>query len=455
MSQNDIFREAALERLSTPDRLDAGLTVVNPAGWVLIWGMIALVVGGLIWAYVVTVPVTVKGEGILLSPGGVLDVTSGSQGRVLKFSAHVGDIVRVDQVVAEIDQPQLRQELATAEAELTDAVDQRERTLAFQSRRETVRTASAEQRRKALVETIQALTENNALLTERLNIRQDLADRGLATRDKYLESKLELGRQNEELARNRVSLAQLNDDDVRAHTDDAKEQLSLDLKVSTAERRVAALKERYDAETKVKSPYEGKIAELKVNVGELMERGTALFTVLPKDRDVAAADGQPGSVHEQFGPLAAVVYVPPRFGKQIRAGDVVQLAISTARREEFGFVIGRVRLVADIPSTAEGMQRILKNKQLVQTLSNNAAPFEAVIDLYADPNTPSGYRWSSSRGPDIKLNSGTLISADIDVRSLPILTLVIPQIRQLVTKLRNLASLSQPEYALSAMLGWS
>jgi HlyD family secretion protein len=136
--------------------------------------------------------------------------------------------------------------------------------------------------------------------------------------------------------------------------------------------------------------------------------------------------------------------VAPRFGKQIRAGDVVQLAISTARREEFGFVIGRVRMVADIPSTAEGMQRSLKNKQLVQTLSNNAAPFEAVIDLYADPATPSGYRWSSSRGPDIRLNGGTLVSADIEVRSLPILTLAIPQIRQLLTKLRNLASLSQP-----------
>jgi HlyD family secretion protein len=76
-----------------------------------------------------------------------------------------------------------------------------------------------------------------------------------------------------------------------------------------------------------------------------------------------------------------------------------------------------------------------------------------VIDLYTDPATPSGYRWSSSRGPDIRLNSGTLVSADIEVRSLPILTLAIPQIRQLLTKLRNLASLSQPAYALSAVLG--
>jgi hypothetical protein len=46
-----------------------------------------------------------------------------------------------------------------------------------------------------------------------------------------------------------------------------------------------------------------------------------------------------------------------------------------------------------------------------------------------------------------------LVSADIEVRSLPILTLAIPQIRQLLTKLRNLASLSQLAYPLSVVLG--
>jgi HlyD family secretion protein len=124
--------------------------------------------------------------------------------------------------------------------------------------------------------------------------------------------------------------------------------------------------------------------------------------------------------------------VPPSFGKQVRPGDAVQVAISTARREEFGFVMGKVRDVADIPSTTEGMQRTLKNRQLVQTLSNNAAPFEVIIDLALDPSTPSGYRWSSSRGPDISLNGGTLVSADIEVRSVPILAFAIPQVRLLL-----------------------
>ena len=429
MANNSIFREASLERLSTPERLDAGLAVVGTAGWALVWGLALLIVGGLVWACLVIVPVTVKGDGILLAPGGVLEVTSGSQGRVRKFVAQIGDEVHVDQIVAEIDQPQLRQELEVAEGELKDALDMRERTADFERRRETARTASTAERRRALEEAIKALTEDNALISERVDIQQALSSKGMATREKYLETKLQLGRQREELARNQVSLTQLNDEEVKARTDDERELLQLDQKIASSRRRVGELTARLEAETKLKSPYDGRIAELKVNVGEIVERGTSLFTILPHGDSIPVAVP---ARSDEFGTLVAVVYVPPSFGKQVKVGDVVQVAVSTARREEFGFVVGRVRLVAGIPSTSEGMQRVLKNKQLVQSLSNNAAPFEVVIELYADKATPSGYRWSSSRGPSITLNGGTPVSADIEVRSVPILALAVPQVRELL-----------------------
>jgi HlyD family secretion protein len=271
------------------------------------------------------------------------------------------------------------------------------------------------------------MRENNKLLAERLAIREDFAKKGISTRDRYLESKLEMGRQEDDLARGRVNLAQLDDEEVRGRTEDEKELLMLDQRVASAERKVTALRERLAAESGVKSPYNGKIAELKVNKGELLERGAPLFSIIP---DTSA--GGRAAAGADAGLLVAVVYVPPSFGKQVRPGDAVQVAISTARREEFGFVMGKVRDVADIPSTTEGMQRTLKNRQLVQTLSNNAAPFEVIIDLALDPSTPSGYRWSSSRGPDISLNGGTLVSADIEVRSVPILAFAIPQVRLLL-----------------------
>src|SRR5207244_1592000 len=105
-------------------------------------------------------------------------------------------------------------------------------------------------------------------------------------------------------------------------------------------------------------------------------------------------------------------------------GMPVALSPSVAPREEYGFLMGKVRYVAEAPSTPEGMAYTLKNKQLVQTLSNNAAPLEVVVELERDPATPSGYKWSSSRGPDLKINGGTLTQADVQVRDLPLLSLV-------------------------------
>ena len=438
MAGNSIFREAALERLSTPERLDQGLTVVGSASWALLAGLTVLVIGGLIWSVLVVVPVTVKGEGILLSPGGVLGVTSASPGRVTQFLAQTGDAIKVGQVVAQLDQPELRAQLATAEGELRDAQDERRRVAEFQQSKVAAQQIVMAQKRQALEENIHYLVKNIDLLEQRGKVEDDLLVKGLITQDKVLQGKIDLGHQQEELARDRTSLKDLDNEETKTRADNEHELLNVDLRIATAQRKAGALAERYRIESSVVSPYDGNVAEVQVNPGELVERGTSLFTLVPKDpaddstRPAEAPNGP------AIGPLVAVLYVAPTFGKQVRPGDMVQVAVSTARREEFGFIVGRVRTVAEIPSTAEGMERVLKNKQLVQTMSKNAAPFEIEAELYADPATKSGYRWSSSRGPNLKINSGTPVTADIEVRDLPILGLVIPQTRTLLERLHDL-----------------
>jgi len=71
-----------------------------------------------------------------------------------------------------------------------------------------------------------------------------------------------------------------------------------------------------------------------------------------------------------------------------------------------------------IPVTEESIQR---------------SPIEIAVDLERDPSTRSGYKWSSSHGPDLKLNDGTLAHADVEVRDMPLLSLVIPPLRQILT----------------------
>ena len=422
MAEKSIFREAALERLSTPDRLDQGLTIVGSSGWLGLGALVALIVGGILWAMVIRVPITVAGSGIFLEPGGMLEVTSGNRGRLISFSVTPGAAITTGMEIARLDQGEIRAQLATAEAELRDLRAERTQIVDFQARKGPMLSAASAQKRQSFVEHIKFLNIRIEQLVERDKANRDLLARGFTAAQKVLDTQLEIGQAEEQRQRDQNGLRELDLDETKQRVADEQELLQIDIKLGAAQRKVENLADQLARETSVTSPYAGRVVELKVKLGEIIERGGSMFTLIPLE----AAGSE--SRNEE---LTAVVYVPPGDGKKIQIGMPVALSPSTAPRDEFGFLMGKVRWVAEAPSTPEGMAYTLKNKQLVQTLSNNAAPLEVVIELERDPNTPSGYKWSSSRGPNIKINGGTLTQADIEVRDLPLLSLVIPPLRQL------------------------
>lgn len=76
------------------------------------------------------------------------------------------------------------------------------------------------------------------------------------------------------------------------------------------------------------------------------------------------------------------------------------------------------------------MKRVLRNDTLVKNLSASNSPIEVVATLENDPQTENGYRWSSSKGPPVKIFSGTrCFSAIVFERRRPI-ALVIPILRK-------------------------
>lgn len=69
----DLFRQEALERLSSPERLDELMTIVTLKTWLPL-GTLGLLLGlGLVWSVVGRLPVTISGRGPLVSrPSGEL-----------------------------------------------------------------------------------------------------------------------------------------------------------------------------------------------------------------------------------------------------------------------------------------------------------------------------------------------------------------------------------------------
>jgi len=298
----------------------------------------------------------------------------------------------------------------------------------FQERRGPPLAASIAQRRQGYKDDIAFLEKQLGWLDEIAKGDAVLLDKQILTRKSALETRVEIGKAEAQRAQAQDGIRNLDFEATKAQTDDERERLNAELKVAAAERKIRTLREKLDRQSVVLSPYDGTVIELKVNPGEIVDRNAALFSLIPDK----VAEALPKDVKDPIGPLYAVVYVPSNDGKKVRPGMNVRLSPSTVRREEFGFIEGRVRAVAEVPATAEGMYRTLKNRQLGQSLAKDGAPYEVVVDLFAARDTPSGYRWSSSRGPDVGINAGTTVGSDIETMSLPLLSLLIPPLRQVL-----------------------
>jgi len=172
----------------------------------------------------------------------------------------------------------------------------------------------------------------------------------------------------------------------------------------------------------VLAPFSGIVVEAKVNPGQVVSRGMPLLTV---ERDPEGGRGAP----------VAILYVSAEDGKRLQPGLAVEVSPSSTRREEHGFVHGRITRVAQAPASSAGLLRTLQNDQLVRNFTATlGALFEVEVALEADPATRSGLRWSTRSGPPFGIESGTLVGAEVTVRSVRLIGLAFPALRRGLTR---------------------
>ncbi len=74
----------------------------------------------------------------------------------------------------------------------------------------------------------------------------------------------------------------------------------------------------------------------------------------------------------------------------------------------------------------------MKNDKLVDQFLRSGAPFEVGVKLVKD-KTESGYKWTSSKGPPISIESGTPCDAFVIVGTKHPIEYVINKINELIT----------------------
>jgi HlyD family secretion protein len=109
--------------------------------------------------------------------------------------------------------------------------------------------------------------------------------------------------------------------------------------------------------------------------------------------------------------LNALVYVESSEAKRLDSGMRVLLSPAGTSPEENGYLEGYIYYVSRYPATQNGMHRVLRNQSVVERLSENGLPLAVEVRFFVDSTNRTGYKWTSSDGPDIDFVSGTFASA--------------------------------------------
>lgn len=413
MANEQLFRKAALDRLSNPEQLDRALTVTTAKGWLAVCAAVAIAAAVVAWSVTGEVSTYVQAPGILLDRDGeVVDVVSSGRGTLTRILAPAGASVEKDDIIALAANEEVTERHRSAlalVAERAESLDQYRATateedaiIAEHLDRQRARLDRLEASGRQSVENARARLENHRRLFEERVVTRITLDRSQQAFD----------RAEQELFATLRERDSLEFREVQRQNERSAAIAEREARLQEAERRVAEITAQLDTQ-RIATPVAGLVTEVKAQVGSVLNPGQAVLSVKTGGES-----------------LEALIYVPATDGKTVEAGMEALVSPVTVRREEYGSILGSVSGVSAFPVTQEGMVAVLQNRDLVRSLSEGGAPYAARVALESDPLTTSGYAWTSPKASTETITSGTLATVEIKVDSDPPIALVVPLIKE-------------------------
>ncbi len=410
-----LFRQQALDKLSSPEQLDQLLNVISPKGWIALLGLLALLVGGAVWSVIGVLPSRVEGRGILLKKGGLTRVNALFSGQLTEIHVTPGSEVRPGQILARLALPELRAELETAQATLTNLQAQDMTLTEFGRDDIQLQRAVIAQRRRAAQEQLRTLHDRSETLARKLASQRQLLSDGLITEQALQDTRDTLIGTQADADRARGLLKELSAKKVEDTQRKQQEAGERRIRIDELQRRVHELHEKIERYTTLSSPVHGRVLEVRAALGTIVSPGLPIFML------------EHAGSEEAGGSLEAFVYVPGVDGKKIAPGMAVEVSPSTVVREEYGAIAGTVVSVAEYPTSAEAIATRLGSADLAASFVKTVdTPIELHIALQRDRSTRSGYRFTSPKGPPVLIHPGTLCHVWITTRLRTPISVLLP-----------------------------
>jgi HlyD family secretion protein len=413
-----IFRQTSLDRLSSPDQLDTMIQITSAKGWISLLTMGMLIAAALAWGYFGLIPTKVMGMGLFIKTGGVYEIVAPSPGLIKDVYFSVGDVVEKGRLIARIEQTELLEKLNDARAALNELNVKFSMTTSSGTQEIRLNKESAEKSIQSMKTEIKNLEKQKLWLMQKETNQKKLLKDGIITEQVLIDTQQNIDSVNGQVSKIKNDLSQIEIQLFQVTTN--KDSIKIDIvqQIAAKKREIAGLINDLEQSSRVMSPYSGQIVELSA------------------ERGVIVTSAQPLAKVELVGKntknLEAILYFPAMQGKKIKRGMKAQIAPSTTRQEEYGFMLGLVTSVSEFPVSDAAMMNVLHNSALVNSLTSGGAPIEVHADLIPDPRTPSGYKWSSGKGPNLMMGSGTMCLGSIVVEQQKPINMVIPLFKKYV-----------------------
>jgi HlyD family secretion protein len=426
------FRQRALERLSSPEKLNLLMRVVSPLDWLAILAA-ALLCGGVIaWSFFGTVPTTVTARGVFLRPRRVVSLQTQSAGLIRAMDLRPGQEIRKGDLLAVIDQAEISKRVAEKRRlvgelrrQQNETVDLDRREIELQIRQNQSEQASIEANSQSLKRSIQHSREMVPLLEQRrVNFTRLLAE-GLTAQSSadVVESQRAVLDNSQKIADATAKLADLaiNQTDLdRKLQTLRKTQLESEMahrnEIDNLSAQIAGDDVQLSRSGLVLSEYDGRVLEVMSRLGQVLGTGDRLATLELASPETAK--------------LQVVAYFPIKDGKRVQPGMRVQVTPDTVERQRYGGIVGHVVSVSGYPASREGAVAFTGNADLADAIMSKGDSYlEVLVDLDPDNRSYSGFRWTGSTGPHLKVSTGTTSSSRVTVESRSPISYLVPFLR--------------------------
>lgn len=182
-------------------------------------------------------------------------------------------------------------------------------------------------------------------------------------------------------------------------------------------------------------PIEGRITEVFIRKGNSVKRGDILFRYTCDNLHYEMRSPYSGVVlshkwaQDTFSAMEPCVYLLPDNQvnqlkevmafvtysdlRKLKVGMAVQATPTGLKREEIGYMYGKITGIDDLPTSVKEAENLLKLEGFKSAVYPEQSSFLVKIKLQENPQKKGNIHWSHPKGEDIQIKIGTICDLQI------------------------------------------